>query len=158
MLDLLGFIGLSILSIGSTIFMIRAKRLMHSALYLAMFFIFSSGILAMLGAVFLAVLQILIFAGGIVILIVMVVMLSEHRDENEVIEEMRSAKFIVSLVLFILIALSLVPSSSEAPRSFSVGELGSLIVNKYSMAVVASSFMLFASLIAGIYFLKGDKE
>jgi len=159
MLDLIAFSVVSALSLLSVFLMISAKRLMHSAIYLALFFIFSSGILAILGAAFLAIIQILIFAGGIVVLIVMVVMLSEHSDEKEIIKEFRSFKVVASIALFAIVMLSFNFTNQPQPmKTFSISQLSDVVVNEYSMAVIASTIMLFSALVGSIYFLRGDKE
>lgn len=156
--DLVAFAAISFLSFLSVFFMIRAKRLMHSAIYLALFFVFTSGILAMLGAVFIAILQILIFVGGIVVLIVMVIMLSENGDEASVISELKSFKVVASTLLFVLVVFSTFKMPVSQLSTFSIADLSSLVMNNYGIAVLVSAIMLFSSLVASIFFLKGEKE
>ncbi len=156
--DIVSFAAVSALSLLSVIFMIRSKNMMHSAVYMALFFLFSSGILAILGAVFIALLQVLIFTGGMAVLIVMVVMLSEHRDENFVIDELKSMRFIAMIVFFIVVMLFIPSSGQTSIATFSVGTLGTLAVDSYGMALLASVMILFVSIISSVYFLKGERE
>src|SRR3989449_11280706 len=61
--------------LGFAVLVVSTKDTVHSVLVLVMNFLFVSSLYVLLGAEFLAVIQILVYAGGIVVLYLFVVML-----------------------------------------------------------------------------------
>jgi len=76
------FIVISILTILSTIMVIRSRKLVHSALYLAGTFIGTAGLFILLEAEFLAWVQILVYVGAVVTLILFTIMLTRKGEEE----------------------------------------------------------------------------
>ncbi len=70
MLESLVFAVVALILILSSIMVVKSKEVMHSALSLAAMLIGVAGLYVMLQAEFLAAVQILVYAGGVVILIV----------------------------------------------------------------------------------------
>ena len=70
MLESLVFAVVALILILSSIMVVKSKEVMHSALSLAAMPIGVAGLYVMLQAEFLAAVQILVYAGGVVILIV----------------------------------------------------------------------------------------
>ena len=65
-LEVVTFWGLAILLIGSALAVALTKNLFHSVLYLALSLTATAGVFLMLDAEFLAGVQILLYAGGVV--------------------------------------------------------------------------------------------
>src|SRR5437667_11957708 len=61
--------------LGFAVLVVSTKDTVHSVLFLVLDFLFVAALYVMLGAQFLAVIQILVYAGGIVVLYLFVVML-----------------------------------------------------------------------------------
>jgi len=76
------FIVISILTILSTIMVIRSRKLVHSALYLAGTFIGTAGLFLLLEAEFIAWVQILVYVGAVVTLILFTIMLTRKGEEE----------------------------------------------------------------------------
>lgn len=76
------FIVISILTILSTIMVVRSRKLVHSALYLAGTFIGTAGLFILLEAEFLAWVQILVYVGAVVTLILFTIMLTRKGEEE----------------------------------------------------------------------------
>jgi NADH-quinone oxidoreductase subunit J len=76
------FIVISILTVLSSIMVIRSKKLVHSALYLAGTFIGTAGLFILLEAEFLAWVQILVYVGAVVTLILFTIMLTRKGEEE----------------------------------------------------------------------------
>ena len=74
----LAFLILSLLSISSSILVLKSKEIVHSALYLALMFICVAGLFILLNAEFLAAIQILIYAGAVIVLILFAIMLTKR--------------------------------------------------------------------------------
>lgn len=76
------FIVISILTILSSIMVIRSGKLVHSALYLAGTFIGTAGLFLLLKAEFLAWVQILVYVGAVVTLVLFTIMLTRKGEEE----------------------------------------------------------------------------
>src|SRR5947209_302016 len=75
--------------LGFAVLVITTKNTVHSVLFLVVNFLFVAALYVLLGAPFLAVIQVLVYAGGIVVLYLFVVMLvnlkrppEAHQDPN----------------------------------------------------------------------------
>jgi NADH-quinone oxidoreductase subunit J len=78
----IAFIVISILTILSSIMVVRSSKLVHSALYLAGTFIGTAGLFLLLKAEFLAWVQILVYVGAVVTLILFTIMLTRKGEEE----------------------------------------------------------------------------
>lgn len=74
------FYLLAAAAIGLALAVVNSKRLLRAAIYLMGVLIASAGLYVMLGAEFLAGIQVLVYVGGIVVLIVFAVMLTRSVD------------------------------------------------------------------------------
>jgi|GEM_PF-988435 len=78
------FYVLSALILGFAVLVISTRNTVHSVLFLVMNFLLVAMLYVMLGAEFLAVIQVLVYAGGIVVLYLFVVMLVNLKRPPEV--------------------------------------------------------------------------
>ena len=78
----IAFIVISILTILSSIMVVRSGKLVHSALYLAGAFIGTAGLFILLKAEFLALVQLLVYVGAVVTLILFTIMLTRKGEEE----------------------------------------------------------------------------
>jgi NADH-quinone oxidoreductase subunit J len=87
--EAIAFYTLAAFILGFAILVVTTKDTVHSVLFLVLDFLFVAALYVMLNAPFLAVIQVLVYAGGIVVLYLFVVMLvnlkrppEAHRDPN----------------------------------------------------------------------------
>src|SRR6476620_7370076 len=73
--EAIAFYTISAFILGFAILVITTKDTVHSVLFLVLDFLFVAALYVLLGAPFLAVIQVLVYAGGIVVLYLFVVML-----------------------------------------------------------------------------------
>ncbi|MCX9081768.1 MAG: NADH-quinone oxidoreductase subunit J [Candidatus Methanoperedens sp.] len=81
MIDIV-FLVISFLTILSTIMVVRSNKLVHSAIYLAGTFIGTAGLFILLKAEFLAWVQILVYVGAVITLILFTIMLTRKGEEE----------------------------------------------------------------------------
>jgi NADH-quinone oxidoreductase subunit J len=153
------------LAVLSTLRMIAGRNVIHSLLYLIVSLLAVSVILFLLGAPFIAALEVIIYAGAIMVLFVFVIMmLNVSRDG---IREERSllrpgiwtGPVLITVVLFIEMAYMLVwPPASPVtvPSPVPPRAVGALLYTKYSIVVELAAFLLAAGII-GAYHL-GQKQ
>ena len=158
------FIIFAVMALGGALFTITAKDALPSALGLLTVFIALSALYLHLNAPLIAIFQVTIYAGAILVLVVFVIMLLMTPDEKLEAAQKNMAYRIMGAVLGIyLIALTIVGvkgigkliSSNELPDGFGhPGLLGDLFFKKYLLHFEMASVLLLVALIAGIYLAK----
>lgn len=83
-LEVITFFVISLVTITSAVFVIFAKEIFHSALYLAIMLLGISILFVMLNAEFIAVIQVLVYAGAIVVLMLFAIMLTKSRRRGTI--------------------------------------------------------------------------
>ena len=73
---------ISIVTIFSSIMVVQAKKLVHSAVYLAGALIGTAGLFILLKAEFIAWIQVLVYVGAVVTLILFTIMLTRKGEEE----------------------------------------------------------------------------
>lgn len=81
--ELITFFIVAFLTLASAVLVISAKEIFHSALYLTVMFLSIAGLFVMLNAEFLAAVQILVYAGAVVILMLFAIMLTKTKPTEE---------------------------------------------------------------------------
>src|SRR2546423_71285 len=72
------FYSFAVLALGSALVVVTSRNIFHSALALALTLSVIGGFFALLGADFLAASQVLVYVGGVMIIMLFVVMLSQQ--------------------------------------------------------------------------------
>jgi len=76
------FLIISIFTIISTIMVVQSRKLVHSAIYLAGTFIGTAAFFILLKAEFIAWVQVLVYVGAVVTLILFTIMLTRKGEEE----------------------------------------------------------------------------
>jgi len=76
------FLIISAVTIISAIMVVQSKKLVHSAIYLAGTFIGTAGFFILLKAEFVAWIQVLVYVGAVVTLILFTIMLTRKGEEE----------------------------------------------------------------------------
>lgn len=74
---------LAVVLVASALTVVGARKIVHSALGLVVVFAMAAGIYLLLNAEFIAIVQILIYAGAVTILILFALMLTRTSNQNE---------------------------------------------------------------------------
>jgi NADH-quinone oxidoreductase subunit J len=160
------FFLLAIVSIAAVLGMIISKDQAYNALFLILAFVCMGGLFALLEAPFIAAVQIIIYAGAIMILFIFVVMMINLRKglEPEKKRWTRIFAVVVAVVLVVELILTvkgaLEPISSSATESIgSPTDLGRLLFTKYLYPFEITSILIIAALVGAIVLVKKrDKE
>lgn len=97
------FIVLAVLAIASALAMVINKNTVNSALFLVLNMVSLAGIYLLLNAQFLAIIQILVYAGAIMVLFLFVIMLLNVEDETSLFDRFRF-KYFLAFVLGVAVA------------------------------------------------------
>jgi len=152
----IGFWVLSGLSVVSALLVLLARNLLHSLVFLVVTFLSMAGLFITLSADFIAVAQILIYAGSISVLMVFAVMLTPlaSRDNGNsiyLLPGLLGGLGIAALVGFVAVDTDWDERTGEglAATDFpgTVNAIGDLLLGRYVLAFeIASVLLLFALL------------
>lgn len=155
---------LSALALAGAIGVISSKNPVYSVLYLIIVFFAISGHYILMNAQFLAIVNLIVYAGAIMVLFLFVIMLMNLNAESEPVKNiyMKIAGVVAGLTLMIVVVAAL--SHAEAQTTVmrpgtSVGlveNLGKALFNKYVVPFEISS-VLFLSAMAGAILI-GKKD
>ncbi len=102
-LEIITFIILALIGLASALMLILQKNPVYSALLLITHFFALAGFYLLLNAQFLAVLQILVYAGAIMVLFVFVIMLLNLQNEEALKDPFNLRKIVASILGFVLV-------------------------------------------------------
>jgi len=111
------FTLLAAVGLGSAVMVITRKNPVHSALYLVVTFFSVAGIYVILGAAFLAAVQVLVYAGGIMVLFLFVIMLvdsPEHGGTRRIRGKHAGAAAVLTALVSALLAYQLATAGPVA--------------------------------------------
>jgi len=152
------FFLLSTVCVGAVLGMIISKNQAYSALFLVLAFVCLGGLFGLLGAPFMAVVQIIIYAGAIMVLFIFVIMMINLRQglSPEKKKWTIALSFVLALVLLLELILAAKGASlGQSPEgSVSPKEIGQLLFTKYLYPFEITSILIIAALVGAIVLVK----
>jgi NADH-quinone oxidoreductase subunit J len=163
----IAFLAFSGLVIVSAIFALEARELIYGAVGLAFSLIGVAGLFILLGAEYLAMFQVSVYVGAVVVLILFTIMLV-RRESGRILDEEepgrlgRAGILVAGLVALAMAGgvLLLVPVSLGAPEfpHVSLQELGRLLASSYAIALVILGLLVGATIVGGLTLVKVERE
>ena len=146
------FIILAIITVLSSIYVVTSKNLVRSAVALFFTLFGMAGFYVMLYADFVAGAQILIYVGGVLVLIIFGVMLTNKMDKPSIANSSRNqiVAGIVSIVFFMVQAVVILTTPWEndgVVLDETVKEIGRMLMKEYILPFEIVSILLLAALI-----------
>jgi NADH-quinone oxidoreductase subunit J len=158
------FFLLAALCVGSVLGMIISKNQAYNALFLIVAFASIGGLFGLLEAPFIAVVQIIIYAGAIMVLFIFVIMMINVRKgfppERKKWTLYLSLGLAVVLVIELAVALKgafALPVSTEKLQAGPVN-LGRLLFTKYLYPFEITSILIIAALVGAIVLVKKKEK
>ncbi len=156
----------SFIAIFSALMVITMRNPMTSALYLILCFFAFAGFYVILDMQFLAAMQILVYAGAIMVLIVLVIMLlniSKIKDMKPYLHQ-KIIGVLISLILFIEIIFYIFHGAQKKPIGIfthalikKIGNtqvIGEFLFTEYVLPFEIASILLFVAIIGAYLFAK----
>jgi NADH-quinone oxidoreductase subunit J len=158
------FLLLSVLCVGSVAAMIISRNQAHNALFLVLCFACLGGIFGLLDAAFVAVVQILIYAGAIMVLFLFAIMMidlkkafpPERKRIVRILSAVLGGVFFIELILVARKAL-LTASGPAAAGAGNAAGIGHLLLTDYLFPFEITSLLLVAAIVGAVT-LAGKKE
>lgn len=157
----------AILAIGSSLMMVTRKNPIHSALWLIITFCSLAGIYVLLQATFIALAQVMIYAGAIMMLVIFVIMLI-HLETGPATTTKRSFPKlmggVITIVFFLLLLTGITAYVNYGKQGiYTAGELdavgntqavGTVLYGKYVFAFEIASVLLLIGIIGAVVLAK----
>jgi len=171
MAEAITFYFLSACILGFAVLVISTRDTVHSVLFLVLDFLFVAALYVLLGAQFLAAIQILVYAGGIVVLYLFVVMLVNLKRPPEAhADPHRKTNWGFALSIAVLVELGIVAAYSyarpapalaaaalpPAPVTGNTEQVGWLLYTSYLIPFEIASMLLLVAMIGAIILAKRE--
>ena len=167
--EAIAFYTIAAFILGFAVLVVSTKDTVHSVLFLVLDFLFVAALYVLLAAPFLAVIQILVYAGGIVVLYLFVVMLVNLKRPPEAHQDAhRQTKLGFGLAAAVLAELgvigtygSVLPATAVSagaamPVTGNTEEVGWLLYTSYLIPFEIASMLLLVAMIGAIVLAKRE--
>ena len=158
----------SLIIVAGSVLTVTSRRILRAATYLLCVLVATSGLYFLLHFQFLAAVQLTLYAGGIVVLIIFSILLTSHI--NQKFEKIRFSKaafsFLAAAAGFVLVAVTLLQHGFNADgfivREVSMNTIGksllSYTVNGYVLPFELISVLLLAAMVASVVIAKKQSK
>ena len=159
-MEIYGFVLLAVLAIASALAMVLSKNTVNSALMLVLNLVSLAGLYLLLQAQFLALIQILVYAGAIMVLFLFVIMLLNIDEEEYFFDKFR-IKYLVAVLLGVVVLGQILYSlggvtdmlpeiSPDMQIVGTVEALGDVLYTDYLFAFEMTAILLTAAVVGAI--------
>jgi len=162
MTEQIAFAALSITLVGSALAVVLSKNLFHAVLWLALALTGTAGVFLLLDAEFLAAVQLLLYAGGIITIVVFAIVVTERLIGERLTQtNMRiGGGALVSAVLLGFIVFVLSKQSLPATRPEMPGDLtrtiGQDVLTSYVLPFELLAVLMLAGMLGAMYFARPE--
>jgi NADH-quinone oxidoreductase subunit J len=153
---------LAALLVGSGLAVVLTKNLFHSVLWLALALTGTAGIFLTLHAEFLAAVQLLLYAGGLVTVVVFAIVVTERLVGDTLKQTSRQIGAGSAMALAVLGALLLVIARApETGAPITVAgdvtrQIGEVVLTRFALAFELLAVLLLAALVGAIYYARPE--
>ncbi len=157
-LESLAFLVLALVAVGSAQAVVRVTNLVHAVLWLGVTLLATAALYASLGASFLAAVQVLVYVGGVVTLMIFGVMIARRHDgivvpatsAHRVRGGLVAGTFFITLVVAIRATPGLDAPLADPAPSVSPAELAHVLVGEQLLAFEVLSVLLLGAMVGAI--------
>jgi NADH:ubiquinone oxidoreductase subunit 6 (subunit J) len=163
MLETIAFWALAVVLVCSALAVVLAKNLFHAVLWLALALTGTAGIFLLLNAEFLAAVQLLLYAGGIVTIVVFAIVVTERLVGERLSQTNRrvGAGAVVSIAMLAAIVSSLLRQPLELPSTAAsenvTQALGETILTRFVLPFELLALLMLAAMLGAIYFARPEE-
>ncbi|MGH9713310.1 MAG: NADH-quinone oxidoreductase subunit J family protein [Candidatus Acidiferrales bacterium] len=162
------FFLFALIAVAGAILLIVAREPIHSALSLVLVMIALAALYLLLGAEFIAAVQIIVYAGAIMVLFIFVIMLLNAGVEERT-NWSKVAKYAgIPLGVFLLfelahwlarsvIGMTIANGSQATDRAVSTRALSEMLFQKYLFPFEATSFLILIAILGALVLAKRDE-
>ena len=162
-IEILGFWALAVALVGSALAVVLSKNLFHSVLWLAVALVGTAGVFLLLRAEFLAAVQVLLYAGGVVTVVVFAIVVTERlvgtRLSHTSRALVRGALAAGAFLAFVLQWVWRVPRPADAVAQTGdvTKQIGRSLLTTFVLPFELLAVLLLAALIGASYFARPEE-
>jgi NADH-quinone oxidoreductase subunit J len=163
MTEQITFAALSIVLVGSALAVVLSKNLFHAVLWLALALTGTAGVFLLLDAEFLAAVQLLLYAGGVITIVVFAIVVTERLVGERLTQtNMRiGGGALVALVLLGFIGTVVTRHPLPTTRPEMSGDLtrmlGQFVLTQYVLPFELLAVLMLAGMLGAIYFARPEE-
>ena len=155
------------LTIASALMVVLSKHPIRSVIFLVITFFFISSLYILMNAQFLAIVNIIVYAGAIMVLFLFVLMLlnlnKQSEPETSMLTKLSSVLAAGALLSVLIAALkdSLTLGKNYVSGDESIGmveKLGNILFSKYVVPFEISSILFIAAMVGAVLLAKREKQ
>jgi len=162
-LEVATFWGLAVLLIGSALAVVLTKNLFHSVLYLALSLTATAGVFLALDAEFLAAVQLLLYAGGVVTIVVFAIVVTERLVGDRITQTSRHIVTGLVLAGALLLGVLRFLRGADLPVERPViavdvtRAIGQVLLTEFVLPFELLAVLLLVGLLGALYFARPEE-
>ena len=160
--ETIAFWSLAAVLVGSALAVVLSKNLFHSVLWLALALTGTAGVFLLLEAEFLAAVQLLLYAGGIVTIVVFAIVVTERLVGERITQTSRriTAGAVTSLALIALVVNAITrqplatvrePLTTDLTRAIGEG-----VLTRFVLPFELLGVLMLAAMLGAVYFARPE--
>ena len=162
MAETIAFWSLAVVLVGSALAVVLSKNLFHSVLWLALALTGTAGVFLLLEAEFLAAVQLLLYAGGIVTIVVFAIVVTERLVGERITQTNRriTAGAVTSLALIALVVNAILrqplPATREPLMTDLTRTIGESVLTRFVLPFELLGVLMLAAMLGAVYFARPE--
>jgi NADH:ubiquinone oxidoreductase subunit 6 (subunit J) len=160
--ETIAFWSLAVVLVGSALAVVLSKNLFHSVLWLALALTGTAGVFLLLEAEFLAAVQLLLYAGGIVTIVVFAIVVTERLVGERITQTNRriTAGAVTSLALIALVVDAILrqplPATREPLTTDLTRTIGESVLTRFVLPFELLGVLMLAAMLGAVYFARPE--
>ena len=161
-LEIAAFWGFAAVLVGAALAVVLSKNLFHSVLWLALALVATAGVFLTLDAEFIAAVQVLLYAGGVITVVVFAIVVTERLVGERISQTSRNLGFagVVSAAILAMLVAVVSRPQFNLPRPELAGdltrELGLSLLTRFRLPFELLAVLLVVGLLAASYFARPE--
>ena len=162
-LETVGFWVVAVVLLASSLAVVLTPNLFHAVLYLAAALVATGVVFLLLDQPFLFAVQLLLYAGGVVTIVVFAIMLTERLVGERLVQTSRHLVngAIVAAAVFVGVAGFLIRAPLEAPHPFqsmdTTAAIGRALFGPFAITLELLGVLLVVALLGALYFARSEE-
>ena len=161
--EVIAFWALAMVLVGSAFSVVLSTNLFHAVLWLALSLTGTAGVFLLLDAEFLAAVQLLLYAGGVVTIVVFAIVVTERLIGEKLSHTSRrvTTSAVVSAALLALLVRAIALADVSLSRPADAGDLtrqiGTSLLTRFALPFELLAVLLVVGLLAASYFARPEE-
>jgi NADH-quinone oxidoreductase subunit J len=159
--ETVAFAILAAVAVGTALLALFVRELVHTIIWVSVFFVTLAALYFLVSAVFLGVLQLGVYAGAVTILLLFGVMVTRKRIfAREAATGIGPAPLALALLVVVMMATAAasVPSGATEIQSYAVPALSTALFNYYGAWLLLLGVLMLSALSGAIFLVREGRE